>query len=124
MRRMGWLLTATMLLYPVDYALTKRLIDRMIAAERAARPPEPASSGMQFDLHSGPHHCGPLGWAGTWAFLIGSLWVLTAGSLWIKYRQSARPLDAQSRRVFLVTASGVVTVLAFMLIEANGWLGL
>ena len=124
MRRIGWLLTAMMLLYPVDSVLSKRQMDRMIAAERAARPPEPASSGTQFDLDPGPYHCGPLGWAGAWAFLIGSLWVLTAGSLWLKHRQAARPLDALSRRAFVVTASGVIAVFVFILLEANGWLGL
>jgi hypothetical protein len=122
MRRMGWIVAVTMLLYPLDYFLAKREFERMIAAERAARAarqPEPATSGMQFDLRT-PVHCGPIGWAGSWAFLIGSVWVLVAGGLWLYYRLTTRHLGASSGRAFLVTATAVAIVLAFMLIEAYG----
>jgi hypothetical protein len=120
MRRMGWVLAALMLLYPIDYYLAKRATYQMIAADRAAQRSAPASSGMQFDLRTATIHCGPVGWAGSWAFLIGAVWTLVASSLWIHYRLTSQRLTASSRRAFLVTAAGVAIVLAFMMIESYG----
>ena len=120
MRRMGWVLATLMLLYPIDYYLAKRATYQMSAAERAARPSAPASSGMQFDLRTATIHCGPVGWAGSWAFLIGGVWTLVASGLWVNYRLANQRLAASSRSAFLVTAAGVAIVLAFMMIESYG----
>src|SRR5437870_1120874 len=111
MRRAGWVLASLMALYPIDAFVEERAMRQLIAAERAAHPPQPASSGMQFELRTSTIHCGPLGWLGSWAFILGAVWVLVAGSLWLHYRLTARRLDTASRRAFAAVSIVVTTVL-------------
>jgi hypothetical protein len=114
---MGWVLAGLMLLYPVDTFLAMRATREQFAAGRAAREAQAPSSGIQFDLRTPPLHCGPLGWAGAWAFMIGVVWVLVAGGLSLYYRLTKKAIARSSRRAFLVVAAGVATVVGTLILE-------
>ena len=118
-RRMGWVLAGLMLLYPIDAILAERASRQVLAKQRAEQLAKPVGSGMQFDVRTMSIHCGPLGWAGAWAFLLGSVWALVAGSLWFYYRLNGRILGDSSRRAFLVVLSGVAMVVGVLTIQAN-----
>jgi hypothetical protein len=117
MRRTGWVLTVLMLLYPIDTFVAQRAIQQQMALDRASRQTEVDSTVVHFDLRNAAIHCGPVGWAGGWAFLIGCVWVFVSGGLWIYYRLTKRRLGESSRRAFLATVGGVIVVIAVMIFE-------
>jgi hypothetical protein len=117
MRRVGWILTGLMLLYPVDAILSERATRQLLAAERAAQQARPPTSGMQFDLRTSGIHCGPLGWAGAWAFLLGVVWALVANGLWLHYRLDGRSLATSSRYALVVVVAGVAVVLVALMAQ-------
>lgn len=104
----GWLLTATMLLYPIEavpaWLETKRAI------ESASPSTAAQAGGLQFDLRTAIVHCGPLGWAGGVAGFIGAVWVAVAAGLWVYYRSRGRTLLRSSRAAFIAVLGGVALV--------------
>jgi hypothetical protein len=117
MRVTGWVLASLMILYPVDAVLTARAFRQLRAAERVVHRPSVPTSGMQFDLRTPATHCGPLGWAGAWGFMLGTIWAIVAGGLWLYYRINGRGLTASSRRTFYVVACLVAAVLGVVVME-------
>ncbi len=116
---MGWVLASLMMLYPVDTILAARAIRQIVAAERAEQQASPPTSGMHFDLRTPATHCGPLGWAGAWGFILGVVWMCVAGALWLYYRLTGRMLAKRSRRAFIIVTCGVAIVFGSLLAESR-----
>ena len=115
MQRRGWVLAGLMLLYPLDAFLAWRATrDHPVAAREAQAP----SSGIQFDLRTTPLHCGPLGWAGAWAFLLGVGWALVAGGLSLYYRLTNKSLATSSVRALVAVVLGAAIVVGTIILEA------
>jgi hypothetical protein len=118
MRRVGWILASLMLLYPIDTFMAQRAVRQQVAAELEAQRAQAPSSGVRFELNTGTLHCGPVGWAGAWAWAFGAVWTIVAGGLWLYYWLTKRALATSSRHAFIVVACGVVAVLGVLLLES------
>jgi hypothetical protein len=114
-RRAGWVLAITMLLYPVDMAHSWWVLRPF----RAAEPPAVATSGMQFELRSMAIHCGPVGWVGAWAWLFGLVWLAVSGALCLARHRSDGRMEPSTRRVLLSVAASLCLVLACMAAEGH-----
>ena len=108
MRRVGWVLATGMLLYPIDTALAWWTVPELRAAE-------PGSVGLQMMTI----HCGPLGWAGAWASLLGLLWLAVAIPRSIAGRHVGNRFAGATWRVLLAVGAGLLLVASAVLFDSR-----
>jgi hypothetical protein len=112
MRRTGWFLAVIMLLYPVDSAHSWWLLRQHRLVEL-----QPPTSGMQFDLGRMVIHCGPVGWAGAWACLLGLLWLSVALGLCFAHYRKGEGFEPATRNVLLGVLASLSIVFGVAVIE-------
>jgi hypothetical protein len=106
-----------MLLYPIDTALAWWVTVRELDRQRDVEIVIPSGSGVQMDLRHMAIHCGPIGWAGAWSWVLGILWMICGSALCLVRSRGGRRVEAQTSRSLVAVLSGILIVLAAVGLE-------